>query len=62
MSKSVSEWLELMFENESMRELITMPGADFNLVIEVIKRKRFETQGFRYADEHNPATAEHPEG
>jgi len=62
MSKSVNEWLERMFESESMRELITMPGADFNLVIEIIKRKRFEAQGYRFADEHNPALADTPEG
>jgi hypothetical protein len=47
-----------LIEAGQIKDLIALPGADFNLAMETIKRKHFEALGFKYLDPFNPATCE----
>jgi hypothetical protein len=47
-----------LIETEQIKALIACPGADFTLAMEIIKRKHYEAQGFKYIDPDNPATCE----
>jgi hypothetical protein len=62
MNELLSESIERLIENGSVKDLIPLPGEVFNLAFEVIRRKRAEAQGFRYLDPHNPATCDSCEG
>ena len=40
--------IEKLIETGRIKALIDLPGADFNLAMEIIRRKHFEAQGFEY--------------
>lgn len=61
MNKPIDELIETMKENELMKDLITMPGADFNRALEIIRQKRFERAGIVYCPD-NPTDQDTPEG
>jgi hypothetical protein len=50
--------IKKLIESEQIKALIALPGADFTLAMEMIKRKHFEALGFKYLDPDNPATCE----
>lgn len=62
MNKPIDERIEALAENELMKELIAMPGVDFNQVLEIIKRKRFERMGVVYLPDGDMAGMDTPEG
>jgi len=62
MKEMLSELIEKLIENGSVKDLISLPGEAFDLALESVQRKRAEARGIRYLDPYNPATCETCEG
>ena len=58
----MAKTIEKLIETGMIKDLIGLPGIDFNKAMEIIKRKHFEALGFKYLDPDNPATCENCEG
>jgi hypothetical protein len=54
----MTKTIKNLIESDQIKALIALPGADFALAMETIKRKHFEGRGFKYLDPDNPATCE----
>lgn len=62
MKNSMDEMLLETVAKGQISDLISLPETVFNGVMEIVRRKRLEAQGFRVIDENNPATCETCEG
>ena len=50
--------LEKLLKTEQIMALISLPGIDFNLAMEIIRRKHFEALGYKYLDPDHPGYCE----